>query len=537
MVGLLPFVLLEVFLRLFNFANPAALRDPLSGFNSRTRLFERQGEVYCTALARQPFFAPQEFPAHKSPTEFRIFCFGGSTVYGHPFEGATAFPKWLEIELAAICPGEIFRVINCGGVSYASYRLEPLVREVLHYEPDLIIVADGHNEFLEDRTFHAIKSRPSLFARLQDAAYSLRVVTLARGWVGGGKASPMSAAELAGANAQLDPQVRTRLDNLSGYASYHRDPEWHGRVAQQFEESTRVMVAACKAAHVPILIIKLGSNLRDCPPFKSEHRAGLAPEAEQAWQAAFDAATSAATTNLSTALELYGRAQAVDDEYALLDYRIARVLDRQGRTNEALRHYLLARDKDICPLRLSRPLEKKLDRIVLETRTPMLDAAGLLADQAPDGIPGFDLYLDHVHPTIGGHQLIASRTAEMIRQLGLVNPFRVWGNSDQRRLAYSNHLASLGPAYLANGQHRVEWLENWARRERLQQETTPQDAAGYVRLGIRQAELGDSIGAKAAFDTARKLDPAIEGRLKAAAERMRAEGLPAVGAPVSERAH
>ena len=44
-------------------------------------------------------------------------------------------------------------MINCGGVSYASYRLGPILDEVLGYEPDLIMLYTGHNEFLEARTY------------------------------------------------------------------------------------------------------------------------------------------------------------------------------------------------------------------------------------------------------------------------------------------------------------------------------------------------------------------------------------------------
>ena len=146
----------------------------------------RQDKVYRTAHAREPFFLPQEFPADKPRNGLRVFCFGGSTVYGHPYKGETAFPKWLELELAATNPTRSCQVINCGGVSYASYRLAPLVKEVLHYQPDLVILATGHNEFLEDRSYQALKSRPASWAGFQNAAYSLRLVNVVRRWGGGG---------------------------------------------------------------------------------------------------------------------------------------------------------------------------------------------------------------------------------------------------------------------------------------------------------------------------------------------------------------
>lgn len=558
LVALLPFIALEAGLRLFDLGRPGAESDPLSGFNRRFPLFERQGRVYRTARAREPFVSLQEFPAEKPPNGFRIFCFGGSTVYGHPYLADTAFPKWLEIDLAGSDPSRSYQAINCGGVSYASYREAPLVKEVLEYQPDLVILATGHNEFLEDRTYHVIKSRPPGWAWLQNAAYSLRIVNLARHYLGGSARTSGAPANLADTNTPLDPEVRTRLDEASGYASYHRDDAWHERVVAQFDESVRDMVTACRDAGVPIILVKLGSNLRDCPPFKSEHRAGLSAEAERAWQAAFASATAAEASNLQRALELYRKAEAIDSEYALLDYRIARVLDRLGNKTDARTCYVKARDEDICPLRIITPLQQALTRIAVETGAPLTDAAGLLAAHSPDAIPGFDAYLDHVHPTTGGHQKIAQAIAEQMRRGGLVGatgpvsstspshdglgsppggarPETAAWSESQRRQAYARQLASLGPRYFADGRRRVEWLDNWARRQRLYDETLPKDALGYVRFGFRRLEFGDEDGAWQAFDQALQREPALITLLREHADELLAEGRPDTAAALLQR--
>ncbi len=518
-LGILPFLLAEAGLRLLGLGRLEDSADGLAGFNQRLPLFVRQGNVYRTAHAREPYFLAQEFPAVKPRDGFRAFCFGGSTVYGHPYEGETAFPKWLELELAAGNPARPCQVINCGGVSYASYRLAPLVREVLHYQPDLIILAAGHNEFLEDRTYQAIKSRPSAWARLQNAAYSLQLFNLARG-----------AAPKSGLSAEVEP----KLDQASGYASYHRDDAWHERVVAQFDESVRTIVADCRAAGVPVFLVKLGSNLRDCPPFKSEHRAGLAADQEHAWQAAFAAAGAAEATDLRQALALYRQAEAMDGEYALLAYRIARTLDRLGNKTEAQVYYAKARERDVCPLRIITPLEEVLGRIAAETGAPLVDAANLIAMQAPEAIPGFDWYLDHVHPTIGGHQKIAQALAAETRRCRLSSDAFTWPEA-AREQVYAAHLKRLGPRYLADGRRRVVWLENWARRQRLLEETLPCDAPGYVRLGCRRLDLGDDEGAWQAFGQALKRDRGALELIRARARELRSEGRPDSATSLLER--
>jgi len=524
LVGLLPFVLLEIGLRSFDAGRPADSADPLSGFNRSSTLFERKGDVYRTTLARERFFLPQEFPVAKPRNEFRIFCLGGSTVYGHPYQADTAFPKWLELELNATDPRHTFRTINCGGISYASYRLARIVKEVLHYQPDLIILATGHNEFLEDRTYQAIKNRAPAWAWLQDAIYSLRTVSLAQRWFANLK--PATSPTTSGDNhSGLSSEVRARLDNASGYASYHRDDAWRENVIAQFDESVRDIIASCRAASVPIVLVKLGSNLRDCPPFKSEHRTDLTPDEEREWQKHFDDATAAEASDAKGALELYRQAEAIDGAYALLDYRIARVLDRLGHIPDALTYYEKARDEDICPLRIIKPMEELLARIAVETGTPLLDAASLLAAESFDFIPGYECYLDHVHPNIGGHQKIGRALAAQMQESGLLPKGANW-LEEERRQTYARHLAQLGPRYFAEGKERVNWLENWARRERLVEETRPQDARGYVRLAFRQLDLGDESAAWHSLHEALKRNPAVAKLLRKHAQLLRAQGRP-----------
>jgi hypothetical protein len=72
----------------------------------------------------------------------------------------------------------------------------------------------------------------------------------------------------------------------------------------------------------------------------------------------------------------------------------------------------------------------------------------------------------------------------------------------------------------------VNWLENWARRERLFDETLPQDARGYVRLGFRQLDLGEESAAWRSFDEAVKRDPTTVELLRKRAQDLIAQGRP-----------
>jgi lysophospholipase L1-like esterase len=486
-LGILPLALLELGLCALGIGDPAVI-DLHAGFGNSARLFEldRNKQFYRTRLASQRFFVEQEFPAVKSPTDFRIFCLGGSTVQGRPYRPDSAFGQWLELQLNAADPSRRYQTINCGGISYASYRLRSLLQEVLTYEPDLIILATGHNEFLEDQTYADVKNRSGLRLRLEEFARSLRTVSLLRKLTGGEvRQEPTEDSdESSGPSTEA---VEARLDDEAGYASYHRDEEWQQQVSDSFGSSVRSMVQMCQKPEVPIVLVQLGANLRDCPPFKSEHRADIDVADEQQWQTLFDNAAANAVADPAAALALYQRAAKIDDQFPLLNFRIGRCQDRLGLFNEARQSYLLARDQDICPLRMPGNLAENLMVIARETQVPIIDAAASIADRSPQQIPGFNAFVDHVHPTIGGHQRMAQAIAAALQQADIVASSQV--AAEQLRRLYRDHMKSLGPVYFSNGRRRIGWLENWAQRQRLLDEITPVDARGMVAATIRSLDL------------------------------------------------
>tara|TARA_Y100001934_G_scaffold207201_1_gene245010 strand:+ start:2395 stop:4032 length:1638 start_codon:yes stop_codon:yes gene_type:complete len=506
-IGLLPLVLLEAGLRLFLPADDHS--DPYAGFGGNVPVFNLDGDAYRTANGREPFLAPQEFSATKSTNGLRVFCFGGSTVFGRPFHSATAFPRWLELQLQAESPGRRVEVVNCGGISYASYRIVPMLRECLQYEPDVMVLATGHNEFLEDRTYSSLKARSAITVALD----SLRIVRTGRKWLARTPQKEAPDARNAG--------FVTRLDAESGYASYKRDPEWRRRVLTQFEEAIQQIIRDCRAAAVPLLIVRLGSNLRDCPPFKSEHRANLSADEEAHWQLLIDQARDAEKAKPSDAMEYYRQALEIDAEHALTHYRMARVLDRLDDP-KAAEHYYEAKDEDVCPLRMFESQANYLKVVAEQYSLPFVDADSHLRDLSNEGLPGFDWYLDHVHPTIGGHQEIALLIADALRRrfpdLG-----DKWDSTSQRTI-YENHFSGLRFNYLSDGGRRLDWLEDWARRAKLADEVLPNSADGFVRLGVRRMDFGALPEALFAFSRAVELDGSVRDKIREHRAQMRAYG-------------
>lgn len=506
------FILTEVGLRLARVAEPEEYTDPHVGFSAVYPLFEADDdpEFLRTSHSRHVFFGLQRFPVEKEPSDgrqrvFRAFVLGGSTVRGRPYETRSSLTQWLELEIEGRNPDIDAQVINCGGLSYASYRLRPILEEVLEYEPDLIVLATGHNEFLEDRTYREQKNRSGFTAALQDAAYSLRLVKVARQF---GESLVGEEVEEESEEDQreiLDSEVKARLDESSGYASYERDDRWREQVVAHFEESIHGMVRMCEQAEVPVLLVQLGANLRDTPPFKPQHSRELTAEQEREFTEHFEAAEQSEASDPDTALESYRVCESIDPRDARLLYRMARCYDQLNQFTAAREYYQRALEEDVCPLRKTTALSEVLRRVSAETNTSLVDVEAVVFDQSADGIPGYDVFVDHVHPTIGVHQLMGRMLADQLSEDQILDLASEWPS---RRRVYREHLESLGPSYLANGNRRVQWLEGWARRQRLIEESVPRSAADYLRNGMRILSFGQREQALTTFMLATASDSA-----------------------------
>ena len=460
-VGLAPFVLAEAAFVLLDWGRPTWRDDPFVGFSSVYPLFalSEDGSRYETSPSRTKFFRPVSFAAVKAPDEYRIFCLGGSTVQGRPFSVETSFTTFLELNLRAADPSRAWRVVNCGGISYASYRLAPILDEILSgYEPDLIVLYTGHNEFLEDREYGHLRGVSRVASR--PAAWLMATRTYNLLSDGYRRMTGRTQAEAAANRPVLAGEIDAMLDYEGGLARYHRDEQWRRDVVDHFRYNVRRMVQRARAAGVGVLLVDPASNLRNCPPFKSQHREGLDEEQLRQWGRLYARAGELLGTDPRRAAELLRQAEAIDDQYAGLHYLRARALDATGRPEQAWRAYLRARELDVCPLRIIEPMHEALREIAGQTATPLVDVRTLFEGPAATGRGGAPELLDHVHPSVSGHRLIAIALTHELFRLGVVHPQPGWG--DRRDETIRGHIDSLDEFYYAKGLSRLESLREWA---------------------------------------------------------------------------
>ena len=86
------------------------------------------------------------FLKRKEPGTFRIFCVGGSTTRGWPFHERLSYPFLLNLELKDLFPHKKIEVINAGTSATDSWSDVHLVRQIMNYDPNLILIYEGRNE-------------------------------------------------------------------------------------------------------------------------------------------------------------------------------------------------------------------------------------------------------------------------------------------------------------------------------------------------------------------------------------------------------
>ncbi len=399
-------------------------RDPFAGFAQVplfTTVIDPQGkELLTTADSKLVWFNSQTFPQHKEPGTRRVFCVGGSTTYGRPYWDGTSYSAWLRELLPAVDPSSDWEVINAGGVSYASYRVAAVMEELAEYEPDLFIVYSVHNEFLERRTYGDMFDRSPLQLRLAS------ILSRTRTWA--------VLDRTLNANQQLETRTASEvppdevdeiLNHTVGPSDYHRDPKWTRDIIQHYEINLRRMVSIARKSGAEIVFVAPASNKKDSSPFKSEPlRALSAVESNELAGYLTEAKAKIRNKQVDDALAQLNAARAIDSGYAEVEYWQGKALFAAGRFDEAEAAFDAALQLDVCPLRALPQIAETIRRVADDEQVAVVEfdkhlVAKCQADHSHRCL-GYEYFLDHVHPTIEGHQLLARWIIDTLQQEQIV---------------------------------------------------------------------------------------------------------------------
>ncbi|MHC4788909.1 MAG: hypothetical protein ACYS8K_06865 [Planctomycetota bacterium] len=367
------------------------------------------GNPIIRAKREYPAPPPQRFPAQKRGA-YRVFVVGGSAAKGFPYGLNGSFPHFLEQILGAVCEGRRVEVINAGVTAISSYSVLERIEEVLGYGADMVVIYCGHNEFYG--AYGAASAIPM---------GTHRPLTLCQLWLRRRRLT-MALGDLVALLAPEPPPAQLE-QKLVGIMPRRTDvcygDEFYQKVRANYGANLRGIVAAARRRGAAVVLCTLGVNLRDFAPLGSLHAPDLSAEERRRWQEEMKAAEglegeAGALARRLTHLEA---AAELSPGHARTRYLLARCLDEMSRHAEALGHYQAARNHDTLRWRAGADYEEVVRRVGAEAgagQVVVAEVAAHLARNAEHGIPGGELFLEHVHATLKGYYLMAEAVARAI---------------------------------------------------------------------------------------------------------------------------
>jgi tetratricopeptide (TPR) repeat protein len=419
LVPALFFAVLELGLRLGGYGYPAGFFLP-SEIDGRKVTVDnpRFGQRFFPAgMVKTPL--PFAVPAEKPPNTYRIFVLGESAAQGLP-DPHYSFARILEVMLRERYPATHFEVVNTSIVAINSNVILPIAEDCAGQQPDLFVVYAGNNEVVGP--FGAANVLGRYSASLAGIRANIRLKATRVGQLVHDACGLVSRED-------ADPQEWQGFSIFLKSQLAAADPRLEG-VYDHFRKNLQDVCGAGRGAGAKVLVCTMACNLKDSAPFASLHRPDLSGSRQGEWDEAYQEGVRAESAgNLSEALRCYERAAAVDDRFADLQFRLARCLEGLNNYDEARAHYTLARDLDALRFRA----DSRINEVIREVAAGregegvyLVDAERAFADASPHGIPGENLFYEHVHLNFDGNYVLARAVFQRLTE---VLPDRVRGGT------------------------------------------------------------------------------------------------------------
>ena len=326
----------------------------------------------------------------------RIFVMGGSAAQGFP-EPAFSIARFLDVMLSDRYPDVDFEVVNVGITAINSHVVLPIADACAGMDPDLFVVYLGNNEVVgpygAGTVFHPLAGNRTLIR----AGLAFRATRLGQ-LFGGLRPSPDGKRSWEGMEMFLDRKVRA-------------DDEALQRTYRHFRANLRDICREGTGADAAVVLSTVAVNLADCPPFASLHRPDLTPEERTRWQEAYDRAVDLEEQGEWTAaVEAYTEAEAIDADHAEVHFGLGRCRRELDHLDAARRCYARARDLDALRFRADSRINAIIREVAAEQASEgvtLADAERQFAEHSPDGIPGGELFYEHVHFRFAGSYRVA----------------------------------------------------------------------------------------------------------------------------------
>jgi lysophospholipase L1-like esterase len=377
-----------------------------------------------TAVLRpvDPRLRFQSILRDKPEGQLRIVTFGGSATAGLGFSPNVTFARELERALELAYPERRVEILNLGIVALASAQVKLLVAEAArHYEPDVMIVYAGNNEFLEVHAEKYAAAQATPLSRTVGALMDLNLYRFINGLIRGPRRK-VSFEERQFSTEDL----RLTQDTIIKSVTMSQDEI--DEVVDRYEANLRDTVEVAEETATPLVLMTVAANWKwrgrsDLPEGWIDELLGArAAEGPERLRRARDRLTEMLASS------------APDERHELL-FKRGVVEEKLGETAAARDDYRAAMNEDPHLRRALDRANERVRSVASRNGVRLVDTVDLLASRAAGGIIGFDEFYDYVHFTPRGNAIEAAALFEKLQQMGVTGPapgFDVWRHAESR---------------------------------------------------------------------------------------------------------
>jgi len=349
-------------------------------------------------------------PAEKPPNVQRIFVLGGSAAMGVP-DATYSFGRILERMLNAKYPERDFEVVNMAMTAINSHVVREIAKDVRKLEPDVYVFYLGNNEVVGPY------GPGTVFSSFQKRLLLIRVNMRLRSTRTGQFFDRVVRGGLFGSGP---PKEWRGLEMFLGNQISADDPRLN-HAYRHFETNLREMCRLAFERGAKTVLCTVGVNLKDSPPFASQHDPDLGEADLTRWGDSYKLGVEHQESGrFAQALEAYSNALELDAKHAELHFRVAKCHWSAGNFERAAVHFRRVAELDTLRFRANPRINqiiRDVSRSHRDSDVTLVDTTKELEQNSPHATPVEELFVEHVHLSFHGNYLIARSIADELERM------------------------------------------------------------------------------------------------------------------------
>ncbi|MGE5847606.1 MAG: hypothetical protein ACM34O_12830 [Ignavibacteria bacterium] len=362
-----------------------------------------------------PYNYFNQFKSQKSPGALRIFLIGEASLAGWPYSTTHSIGKLIETKVEKFAAGKNFEVITISFAGFNSFHAAEIIPQTLRFQPDLIILYLGHNEFYGYKGSSAFGlSKLLTFNMLENLLLNIGV--------------------------RKSFKYDTKTDDFELLQPLSSDEKFIYNFGNEYDNTLK----------------NFNENIFRIAELCCKHKVELI-------------FTDPADNILQPPLGIYSISNQPGADIIYNSARMA--LHRDGNENEAEKLFRQSTELDAFRLRVPFGFSSDLRKIAENSSLTIADVKGAFSRFSPNHIPGDDLFADYIHPNLAGLDIIAAEYSRLILDKILKDS----ANTEIEDLL--NKQETTNTAHLENDflleKKRIEKASITLRRANLTQKTAP----------------------------------------------------------------